>query len=472
METALPAPCPAGAGPDTALFSWQVEPFYCDQLRISPIEMSVSSRLDLGGGGDGGDGGEANAGGGSRGGGGGYWLAAFEHIPLVSNLLQSMVVLVKGIGANLANVSGVPFYFDEICVLHPLCTRSELGYKLAQQLAWQAAAQLGKLLGHSDVLGNPLGLVSTVGSGVAGFVKGVGIGVVTGDGDRIVDGSKQLVGSVVGGMAGIGARLTGGLYKMIQRIQSAQGRGGGPAAEAGGEEVLAGGGDLKDGLKQAGKGTIKTLRRGLTGLVSRPIAGAKDGGIVGLAQGAADGVFGLALLPVAATLEAGMLVLSSVEQAALGADANGPLPTMRPARSFFSHARLLPLANCMMSGLQLAVHAARGTAVERGRVHIQVRLTRHAVPCSAFHAAPSSNGRSRYTSRAPRRRGTRSAPPAAAGSGASSEAAPHQATHRVSSLRPTIPNAAGGTTLSRRSSCARSTRGCWCGSTLPGPTCT
>ena len=71
-----------------------------------------------------------------------------------------MAVLVKGIGFNLASVSNMPFGFDGVHMRHPLFTPSELYYKLAQQLSWQAAAQLGKLLGHSDMLGNPMGILT------------------------------------------------------------------------------------------------------------------------------------------------------------------------------------------------------------------------------------------------------------------------------------------------------------------------
>ena len=47
---------------------------------------------------------------------------------------------------------------------------------------------MAKLLGHSDMLGNPIGLVHSVGDGVAGFVRGVGRGLATGDGEELLRG--------------------------------------------------------------------------------------------------------------------------------------------------------------------------------------------------------------------------------------------------------------------------------------------
>jgi hypothetical protein len=72
-----------------------------------------------------------SSGGSSSGGGGGI----FSH--LIDNLSQLMMVFIKGIGTNLANLSGVPFRFDPLIEKHPLCTKSELTYKLVQRFSWQ-----------------------------------------------------------------------------------------------------------------------------------------------------------------------------------------------------------------------------------------------------------------------------------------------------------------------------------------------
>ena len=130
---------------------------YCETLRISEVEVEVSSTLDPHE--------EESATMLSSAPG---WVAACYRLPLLRNLLQSLLVLVKGIGMNLANVSAAPFHFDGVLLHHPFCTPAELAYQLGQQASWQAAAQLGKLLGRSNMLGNPIGLVHSVGGGVAG----------------------------------------------------------------------------------------------------------------------------------------------------------------------------------------------------------------------------------------------------------------------------------------------------------------
>ena len=266
---------------------------------------------------------------------------------------------------NLANVSGVPFRFEQWREEHPACTPSELAYRYGQRVQREAMVQLGKLLGHSELFGNPLGLISSMGTGVAGFVRGVGRGVARGDGDEIVRSGGQLMGHVVGGFAAAGARLTGSLHAVAVKL-------GGPERAV--AEDLRCGGDLKDGMLLGGRGALKTLSHGLRGLLQRPLQGAMQRGTLGLAQGVADGMWGLALSPVAATLHAGTLVLSTVEQATAGS-LHAPLPHVRPARSFSITPRLLPLTECMMSSLQVSVHALRSTAaIERGSIYVELSL--------------------------------------------------------------------------------------------------
>ena len=305
----------------------------------------------------------------------------------------------------------MPFRFDTVSLEHPLCTKSELVYQLLQRLSWQAAAQLGKLLGHSEMLGNPMGMIEGVGSGVAGAVRGVGLGIIRADGELILNGSRQLMGSVVGGAAGLGARFTGSLHSVVQKMATSiahlhqpqpqlqpqqhfqellaqndtpagsnvvgttllgVGRPGGSAVHSriytggGGRNSMHGGGTLgdlkrgvpvniKDGFKEGGKHALRTAWDGVSGLLLRPLQGAQQDGTLGLARGIADGAINFVLQPIAAAAEASAVVLHTVERAALGAEELLPPPQMRPARSFYTSLRLLPLQECMMMAFDLQV---------------------------------------------------------------------------------------------------------------------
>ena len=49
-------------------------------------------------------------------------------------------------------------------------------------------------------------------------MRGVGRGLATGDGEPILRGGQKLVGGVVGGVAGAGARLTHSLHSVLRLL--------------------------------------------------------------------------------------------------------------------------------------------------------------------------------------------------------------------------------------------------------------
>ena len=127
------------------------------------------------------------------------------------------------------------------------------------------------------MLGNPIGLIHTMGDGVAGFVRGVGRGLATGDGDEILRGSQKLMGGVVGGVSGAGARLTHSLHSVLSLLSAGGGGDGDSDDESGArsrEYAPRQGHDLGEGVLVGGRGALHTLGRGITGLLQRPMQGA------------------------------------------------------------------------------------------------------------------------------------------------------------------------------------------------------
>lgn len=72
------------------------------------------------------------------------------------------------------------------------------------------------------------------------------------------------------------------------------------AATAQGREVN----DFGDGMLEGGRAFVGGLASGLTGLISKPMAGANKGGIAGFFGGVAHGIVGVAAAPISGTLSA------------------------------------------------------------------------------------------------------------------------------------------------------------------------
>jgi hypothetical protein len=209
------------------------------------------------------------------------------------------------------------------------------------------------------MLGDPLGAITTVTEGVTGFIRAFGKGIATGNSEHFVDGSRMLMGGLVGGLAGAGARVTTSLHSVFHRILR---EGEAAAATAAARRLPGGGVGIAAGpaveyRNPQGKDALRTLGKGLRGLVHKPLLGAQQRGPLGLAQGVADGVWGLAAATVSAPLQAGSFVFAAVERAAMGSigGAAARQALLRPARSFFADGRLLPLARCMMASLEVKV---------------------------------------------------------------------------------------------------------------------
>ena len=102
---------------------------------------------------------------------------------------------------------------------------------------------------------------------------------------------------------------------------------------------------VRQGLQQGGMILGEGLKDAVTGVVDKPIEGMRQDGVDGLARGVGDGLLGLALKPVAATLD---FVSATTEGLAQAFDSNpltdngysGRPSTMRSARAFGQHGAL------------------------------------------------------------------------------------------------------------------------------------
>lgn len=167
----------------------------------------------------------------------------------------------------------------------------------------QALGQIHLVLGSADFLGNPVGLVSSLGSGVTdlfyepyqGFVsdrpQDIGIGFARG--------GISLVKKTVSGLTGTFSKFTGSLakglsaatldksYQQKRRTERARNK---PRHALSG--VTAGVQSLYSGFKS-----------GITGVVDKPLEGAKEGGIGGFFRGIGVGILGAVTKPVVGIMD-------------------------------------------------------------------------------------------------------------------------------------------------------------------------
>uniref|UniRef100_M4B803 Uncharacterized protein n=2 Tax=Hyaloperonospora arabidopsidis (strain Emoy2) TaxID=559515 RepID=M4B803_HYAAE len=129
-----------------------------------------------------------------------------------------------------------------------------------------------------NIIGNPIGLVEDLGSGVVEFLK-ITKGELTGGAQTRGEGVKVLGKTIVKSGASSVAKITGSLDKFVGEFADDNTRD-------------ARNGDDSSSSDNAGIKFAKDLGRGFTGIFTKPVEGAMKGGVTGLVQGTVQGITG------------------------------------------------------------------------------------------------------------------------------------------------------------------------------------
>ncbi|CAH0521643.1 unnamed protein product [Peronospora belbahrii] len=184
------------------------------------------------------------------------------------------------IGLVGSNLSGSPtFNFSEIVIVRCLSTKQRLQNQLIANYVQQGILQAYRLVGSADIIGNPIGLVEDLGSGVVEFLKITKGELTTGDAQTRGEGVKVLGKTIVKSGASSVARITGSLDKFVGEF-------------AGDSKSDTSGGNDSSSTDNAGVKFAKDLGRGFTGIFTKPVEGAMKGGVAGLVQGTVQGITG------------------------------------------------------------------------------------------------------------------------------------------------------------------------------------
>lgn len=183
------------------------------------------------------------------------------------------------IGLIGSNLSGSPtFSFSEIVIVRCFTTKQRLQNQLVANYVQQGVLQAYRLIGSADIIGNPIGLVEDLGSGVVEFLK-ITKGELTGDAQTRGEGVKVLGKTIVKSSASSVAKITGSLDKFVGEF----------ADES---HATNADGDTSSSTDNVGIKFAKDLGRGFTGIFTKPVEGAIKGGVTGLVQGTVQGITG------------------------------------------------------------------------------------------------------------------------------------------------------------------------------------
>nr|XP_046254686.1 vacuolar protein sorting-associated protein 13C isoform X2 [Scatophagus argus] len=241
--------------------------------------------------------------------------------------IQSLNLLLKSIGATLTDVDDLIFKLAFFEVKYQFYRREKLMWAVVRHYTEQFLKQMYVLVLGLDVLGNPFGLIRGLSEGVEAFFYEPFQGAVQGPeefAEGFVIGVRSLLGHTVGGAAGMVSRITGSVGKGLAAITMDK-----EYQQKRREEMNRPPKDFGESLAKGGKGLLKGVVGGVTGIVTKPVEGAKKEGAAGFFKGIGKGLVGVVARPTGGIVDMASSTFQGIQRVA---ESTEEVTKLRPVR--------------------------------------------------------------------------------------------------------------------------------------------
>ena len=213
----------------------------------------------------------------------------------ISNILISL-------GNNFIKITESPLNFNSMMIRDIYTDLNLIISLLIKNYKTEAFLQILKLLGNTDLIGNPINLIHKIGNGFSEFVYEPTKGLMQGPSqfkEGLAKGVGGLLNGVVGGTMDSLSKITGGLYSTIHGILGEK------------KDILIDENEEDEpenliiGAGKGIQGGYQEIKEGISGLFVNPFKRFQSSGFVGLIKGIGTGIFGLAVSPFTMLLKLG-----------------------------------------------------------------------------------------------------------------------------------------------------------------------
>ncbi|POM58414.1 Vacuolar protein sorting-associated protein, partial [Phytophthora palmivora] len=210
---------------------------------------------------------------------------------------SAMTWAIPSLTMHVPDLDNAPVRLNALMIEHAFGTSGDLTRRVSKYYTRQLWKQLHKILGSFDFLGNPVGFLDHIGTGVRDFVyeplEGLKIGG-KGFSKGLAKGTASLMSNTVDGTFDAASKISGtfgqGFANLSLDDHYQQHR-----ARARRRHVRG----LREGLMQGSRELSLGVYEGVAGLVLNPMRGAQESGAVGFVRGTITGIIGLPVKPVA-----------------------------------------------------------------------------------------------------------------------------------------------------------------------------
>uniref|UniRef100_A0A8C4Q0G5 Vacuolar protein sorting 13 homolog C n=1 Tax=Eptatretus burgeri TaxID=7764 RepID=A0A8C4Q0G5_EPTBU len=245
-----------------------------------------------------------------------------EAIPL-----ESLNLLLQNLGATLADSQDLVFKMACFEVKYQFYTETELMWAVIKHYSNQFLQQLYVVVLGLDVLGNPFGLLRGLSQGVESLFYEPYQGAIQGPeefAEGMAIGVKSFFGHAVGGAAGVVSRLTGTVGKGLAAITMDE-----EFQQKRQEDKNRQAQNFKDNLARGGKGLLQGVVGGVTGIITKPVEGAKKEGAAGFFKGIGKGLVGVVARPTGGVVDMASSTLEGLKRVA---ESSENIHRIRPPR--------------------------------------------------------------------------------------------------------------------------------------------
>lgn len=241
--------------------------------------------------------------------------------------IQSVNLLLKSLGATLTDVDDLIFKLAYYEVNYQFYRTEKLMWAVIRHYSEQFLKQMYVLVLGLDVLGNPFGLIRGLSEGVEAFFYEPFQGAVQGPeefAEGFVIGVRSLLGHTVGGAAGMVSRITGSVGKGLAAITMDK-----EYQQKRREEMNRPPRDFGESLAKGGMGFFKGVVGGVTGIVTKPVEGAKKEGAAGFFKGIGKGLVGVVARPTGGIVDMASSTFQGIQRVA---ESTEEVTKLRPVR--------------------------------------------------------------------------------------------------------------------------------------------
>jgi vacuolar protein sorting-associated protein 13A/C len=238
-------------------------------------------------------------------------------------------LFLQSVGIVLTDIQDVIFKLGYFERKHTFYTQAQLTSEIARHYSQQAIKQMYVLVLGLDVLGNPFGVIRGLAEGIEDLFYEPYQGAIQGPeefAEGLAIGVKSMLGHAVGGAAGAVSRITGALGKGIATLTMDE-----EYQKKRREAINKRPADMKEGFARGGHGLVMGVFHGVTGIVTKPVEGARQEGVGGFFKGVGKGLIGVFTRPASGVVDFASNSFDGIRRLA---ELSDEVQRLRPARYF------------------------------------------------------------------------------------------------------------------------------------------